>query len=327
MNYIVLDMEWNQPFNMKSMVKKPLMLHGEIVQIGAVKLDENYHILDTFKIMVSPKHYTKMRKNISKLTKITTKELQYGFSFPIAFKHFKNWCGNEFAFLTWGPDDIDMLRDNMILHELDTDWIPSTYDIQMIFDDQIAKEKRQVSLSYAMEKIGEPALEAHDALNNARNTVCVCLHLDMVKGLAEYAALQKQVKCCGSRAKERSQSTRTYSTREAALNDPELINFFCPTCGSNIKCVDFVRQNSDKFICIGKCENGEELFIRFKFTKWPDGKFSVARILYEMDEDNKCYYLSKKQQAEEAKTAYLKKLGYRRTPGGVIVKYLAECVE
>ena len=308
MNYIVLDMEWNQPFNMKSMVKKPLMLHGEIVQIGAVKLDENYHILDTFKIMVSPKHYTKMRKNISKLTKITTKELQYGFSFPIAFKHFKNWCGNEFAFLTWGPDDIDMLRDNMILHELDTDWIPSTYDIQMIFDDQIAKEKRQVSLSYAMEKIGEPALEAHDALNNARNTVCVCLHLDMVKGLAEYAALQKQVKCCGSRAKERSQSTRTYSTREAALNDPELINFFCPTCGSNIKCVDFVRQNSDKFICIGKCENGEELFIRFKFTKWPDGKFSVARILYEMDEDNKCYYLSKKQQAEEAKTAYLKNL-------------------
>ncbi len=308
MNYIVLDMEWNQPFNMKSMVKKPLMLHGEIVQIGAVKLDENYHILDTFKIMVSPKHYTKMRKNISKLTKITTKELQYGFSFPIAFKHFKNWCGNEFAFLTWGPDDIDMLRDNMILHELDTDWIPSTYDIQMIFDDQIAKEKRQVSLSYAMEKIGEPALEAHDALNDARNTVCVCLHLDMVKGLAEYAALQKQVKCCGSRAKERSQSTRTYSTREAALNDPELINFFCPTCGSNIKCVDFVRQNSDKFICIGKCENGEELFIRFKFTKWPDGKFSVARILYEMDEDNKCYYLSKKQQAEEAKTAYLKNL-------------------
>ena len=50
MNYIVLDVEWNQPFNMKSMVKKTLMLRGEIVQIGAVKLDENYHILDTFKM-------------------------------------------------------------------------------------------------------------------------------------------------------------------------------------------------------------------------------------------------------------------------------------
>lgn len=308
MNYIVLDMEWNQPFNMKSMVKKPLMLHGEIVQIGAVKLDENYHILDTFKIMVSPKYYTRMHKKVSKLTKITTEELQYGFPFPVAFKHFKNWCGEEFAFLTWGPDDIDMLRDNMILHEMNAEWIPNTYNIQVIFDDQIAKEKRQVSLSYAMEKIGEPALDAHDALNDARNTVCICLHLDMVKGLAEYATLQKQMKCYGSHAKERSQSTRTYSTREAALNDPELINFFCPTCGSNVVCVDFVRQNSDKFICIGKCENGDELFVRFKFTKWPDGKFSVARILYEMDEDNKGYYLSKKQQAEEAEAAYLQSL-------------------
>ena len=308
MNYIVLDMEWNQPFNMKSMVKKPLMLHGEIVQIGAVKLDENYHILDTFKIMVSPKYYTKMHKKVSKLTKITTEELQYGFPFPVAFKHFKKWCGEEFAFLTWGPDDIDMLRDNMVLHNLNTEWIPSTYNIQVIFDDQIAKEKRQVSLSYAMERIGEPALEVHDALNDARNTVCICLHLDMVKGLAEYAALQKQMKCYGSHAKERSRSTRTYSTREAALNDPELINFFCPTCGSNVECVDFVRQNSDKCICIGKCENGDELFVRFKFTKWPDGKFSVARILYEMDEDNKGYYLSKKQQAEEAEAAYLQSL-------------------
>lgn len=119
-----------------------------------------------------------------------------------------------------------MLRENMVLHNLNTEWIPSTYNIQVIFDDQIAKEKRQVSLSYAMERIGEPALEAHDALNDARNTVCICLHLDMVKGLAEYAALHKQMKCYGSHAKERSQSTRTYSTREATLNDSELINFF-----------------------------------------------------------------------------------------------------
>lgn len=304
MNYIVLDMEWNQPFNMKSMVKSPVMLYGEIVQIGAVKLDEDYHILDNFKIMVSPKYYTKMHKKVSKLTRITTEELQYGFPFPVAFKHFRKWCGEEFCFLTWGLDDIDMLRSNMVLHEINTEWIPAAYNIQAIFDDQIAKEKRQVSLLYAMEKIGEPAFEAHDALNDARNTVCVCLHLDMVKGLAEYAALQKQMKCYGSHVIERSQSTKTYSTREAAISDPELFNFFCPTCNTNVACIDFVRQDSDKFICIGKCENGDELFVRFKFIKRPDGTFSLTRFLYEMDEEKMGYYLSKKQQDEEAEGAY-----------------------
>ncbi len=284
------------------------MLHGEIIQIGAVKLDENYHILDTFKIIVSPKYYTGMHRKVTKLTGITAEELRYGFPFPVAFKHFKKWCGEEFSFLTWGPDDIDMLRNNMLIHEMDTKWIPITYDIQVIFDDQIAKEKRQVSLSYAMEKIGEPALESHDALNDARNTVCVCLHLDMVKGLAEYAALQKQMKCYGSHAKERSRSARTYSTREEALNDPQFINFLCPICGANVECAGFVRQNSDKFICVGRCENGDELLVRFKFTKCPDGRFSAVRILYEMDEDSRSYYMRKKQQAEEAEAAYLQSL-------------------
>lgn len=105
---------------------------------------------------------------------------------------------------------LNMLNDNMVLHKLDTAWIPSTYNIQVIFDNQITQEKRQVSLSYAMEKIGEPALEAHDALHDARNTVCVCLHLDMVKGLAEYAELQKQMTYYRDLHMDRSESTKTY---------------------------------------------------------------------------------------------------------------------
>ena len=107
---------------------------------------------------------------------------------------------------------------------------------------------------------------------------------------------------------ERSQTIKMYHTKEAALNDLEWIHFYCPTCGANVECVGFVRQNSNKHICTGKCENGEELFARFEFTKWPDGKFSVSRILYELDEDNKAYYLSKKQQAEEAEKAYLQRI-------------------
>ena len=305
MNYIVLDMEWNQPFGGKMMVRHPVMLHGEIVQIGAVKLDENYQIIDTFKIMVSPKCYTRMSRKVSKLTKITTEELQYGFPFPTAFKYFQSWCGEEFIFLTWGPDDIDILRENMKLHKLDTDWIPGTYDVQKIFDSQITKENRQISLSYAMQKIGQPALEAHDALNDARNTVCVCSYLDMVKGLSEHTTLQKQIKCSGRCARERIQSLKTYYTRNEALRDGELINFFCPTCGFEVKCIDFVRQSTDKFICIGKCENGNEVFVRFKFAKQVDGKFNVARILYKMDERSREFYLSKKQQMEEAKKVHV----------------------
>ena len=53
---IVLDLEWNQPFSMRSMITTPVRLHGEIIQIGAVKLNEQLEIVDTFKVMVKPKH-------------------------------------------------------------------------------------------------------------------------------------------------------------------------------------------------------------------------------------------------------------------------------
>ena len=42
MNYIVLDLEWNQPFSNKTAIKSPVFLKGEIVQIGAVKLDDSF---------------------------------------------------------------------------------------------------------------------------------------------------------------------------------------------------------------------------------------------------------------------------------------------
>ena len=59
---------------------------------------------------------------------------------------------------------------------------------------------------------------------------------------------------------------------------------------------------------LGICENGDELLVRFKFTRWDDGKYSVSRILYEMDDDNRCYYLEKKQQAAEAAEARMRYL-------------------
>ena len=42
---IVLDLEWNQPFSTRSMVTTPVRLPGEIIQIGAVKLNERLEIV------------------------------------------------------------------------------------------------------------------------------------------------------------------------------------------------------------------------------------------------------------------------------------------
>lgn len=57
MNYIVLDLEWNQsPIGKKGAVAG---IPFEIIQIGAVKLNERFEEIDSFDAYVKPIVYSK----------------------------------------------------------------------------------------------------------------------------------------------------------------------------------------------------------------------------------------------------------------------------
>ena len=67
MQYIVLDMEWNQPWPGSHTAKKPLPspIRGEIVQIGAVRLLEEQTVADEFQILIQPKYFKKMNRKVA----------------------------------------------------------------------------------------------------------------------------------------------------------------------------------------------------------------------------------------------------------------------
>ena len=60
MNYIVMDLEWNQAISQKFVKTKPVYLSGEIIEIGAVKVDEEFNIIDSYKQYVKPNFYKKI---------------------------------------------------------------------------------------------------------------------------------------------------------------------------------------------------------------------------------------------------------------------------
>ena len=70
MQYIVLDMEWNQPWPGSYSAKKPLPspIRGEIIQIGAVRMLEDQRLTDEFQVLIRPKYYKKMNRNVKRLT-------------------------------------------------------------------------------------------------------------------------------------------------------------------------------------------------------------------------------------------------------------------
>ena len=132
MNYIVLDMEWNQPWPGSPSSRKvlPVQIRGEIIQIGAVRVTEDQQVADEFQVMVKPKYYRHLNRRVSKLTGIKESRLkEEGVSFAYAMEQFRAWCGEDIVFLTWGFDDIGILRENLRLFGLEEDWTEKWYKI------------------------------------------------------------------------------------------------------------------------------------------------------------------------------------------------------
>ncbi len=190
MNYIVMDMEWNQPWPGSPSAKKvlPVAIRGEIIQIGAVRVTEDQTVADEFQIMVKPKYYRHLNRRVSKLTGIKESRLrEEGVPFPEAMEAFQAWCGEDIVFLTWGFDDIGILRENLQLYGLDMGFTGKWYNAQMMFNAQTDGSTSQKALKTAMEVFGiEATRPAHDALGDAYHTALICARLDLKRGAVEY---------------------------------------------------------------------------------------------------------------------------------------------
>ncbi len=303
MNYIVLDMEWNHPGYNAGIIRYPVALHGEIIQIGAVKLDEDFNEIDNFELLVSPVFYKKMNSKVKRLTSIEDSDLMRGYPFREAIGYFSQWCGDDFVFLTWGPDDEAMLRENLKMFDMSAKWIPQCYDIQCIFNYQFVQSKDQVSLSSAIERFGIIPLHAHNALNDAINTVAVCRHIDLKTGISEYEKILSAKRPIEDPlALAVILSDKVYSSFEEALETHELRTFECPECGGMLICNGYEMQNCIKAVSVGVDENGEEYFVRFKCIGLDDG-VKVKRIIYCMDDAHRQYYNRVCKRNEEKRRA------------------------
>ena len=161
MSYIVLDLEWNQAMSSNASVfnRLPIHLSGEIIQIGAVKLDDDFCPAEEFQSDVRPIYFRSMHYKVKKLTGIDKERLSHGDTFPTVFEHFREWCGEDPVFVTWGYDDRRIMEQNIIIHDLDWDWIADWINLQLIYNIQTGGDKNQKSLATAMEHfaIEQPA--------------------------------------------------------------------------------------------------------------------------------------------------------------------------
>ena len=114
MNYVVVDLEWNQAMSSKSSVfnKLPIRLGGEIIEIGAVKLTEDMLPGEEFTVDVKPVYFRRMHYKVKKITGFDKERLAHGIAFADAMEQFRAWCGDDVTFITWGCDDQRIMEQN-----------------------------------------------------------------------------------------------------------------------------------------------------------------------------------------------------------------------
>lgn len=296
MPYVVIDLEWNQAMSSKSSVFNhlPIHLRGEIIQIGAVKLNDDYTPGEEFQCDVRPVWFRKMHYKVKKLTGFDNERLSHGLPFAEAITQFLDWCGPDCTFMTWGYDDRGIMEQNLIIHDLDIDWLGDWINLQLIYNNQTDGDRNQKSLETAMEHFGiEQTRVAHDALGDAFNTALVCSRLDLSDGIEHYTSILESLthhpKSAGPTVAGPEPLLRgasgVYYTREDLWAFEENAPIKCPDCAQVMKRTKWLSQGDHRYMSLATCPEHGFFLLRFRMRHEETGTWRASHLLYKADEN------------------------------------------
>lgn len=167
MPYVILDLEWNGAYTPK--------INGyfnEIIEIGAVKLDEQCRPLDTFSALIRPVVSRKLTTLVQDLTGIEEEELKDGGTFIHAARLLSRWMTDDTVLMTWSETDLLVLLENCryFLHQDRIPFLAHYMDLQAYCQAQLhCGSGQQLGLHKAVELTGtqDDAITAHRALDDS----------------------------------------------------------------------------------------------------------------------------------------------------------------
>lgn len=287
MNYIVLDLEWNQSVNDTDEMPK---LAFEIIEIGAVMLNDAYVMVHEFSRLVKPEVYHEMNQITSKLIHLQMQELQSGAPFAEAAEDFLKWCGSgEYIFCTWGSMDLTEFQRNMRFYDMTplSDGPIAFLDVQKLFSLAFEDGKSRRALEYAVDKLGiEKDIPFHRAFSDAYYTAkllkAIAEQHGEVMGYLSYDVFhlprnrEQEVK---ARFENYTKYiSREFDTKEDALSDGEVVSSKCYLCRRNLKKkVKWFTPNGRHYYCLAYCEKHGYLKAKIRVRKSESGKVYIVK--------------------------------------------------
>ena len=165
MKYIIVDLEatcWKSREGRKN----------EIIEIGAVCVDDNKEIIGEFVQIVQPLLNPVLSEFCISLTTITQEMVDEGVDFKTALSQFTEWINSyedDYLVCSWGHYDRVQFTNDCYLHNLSTDWLQNHISLKHQYG-KIKLLRRPVGMKVALKK-EQIKLEGvhHRGIDDAKN--------------------------------------------------------------------------------------------------------------------------------------------------------------
>lgn len=279
-----MDLEWNNTY-MKSTQK----FVNEIIEIGAVKLNEQLEIVDTYSELIKPTVSKKLRTRIKDLTHITNEDVFGGKPFKEAISLLEEWVGDDAIVMTWGDTDIRTMLTNFkcFLKKDKIDFIKQYVDLQRYCQCFIDMENvQQAGLSYAADclEIDAEKYPHHRALDDS------LLSAECFKKVYNKEKLNEFIKICDADFYARlAFKPYVIKSKNDPLIDKNLFNCYCDICGGKVEILKKWKFMNQSFRGVFYCTNCDREFrVNLRIKKFYDRldiKRNYSEIIHTVKEN------------------------------------------
>lgn len=284
MSFVILDLEWNGSYSS--------VLHrfvNEIIEFGAVKVDDNFNITDTFSALIKPQIGKKLCSKVKELTKITNEELsEKGIPFLDAVNRFTEFSKDSIL-MTWGTSDIHALIENYTYFagSVRLPFLKKYCNLQSYCERclDIHKASCQLGLSTCAEilEIEFSQDEQHRAFADAELSLECLRHLSAKKPLAGFTVNAD----CDEFYDKITFKNRFITDLSSDEIDKKQMKFNCDLCGKNAKRMTKWKLHNRSFAAEFFCKNCNRRFIgRISFKKKFDGIVIRKKIVEKREKPN-----------------------------------------
>lgn len=284
MNYVIMDLEWNQSSTGEEEASK--VLPFEIIEIGAIKLNNERRMISEFSELVKPQVYHEMHHITRKLIHLQMKQLEQGRSFTEVMEQFREWCGEDYIFCTWGPLDLTELQRNIRYYGLEpfSDGPIRFLDVQKLFSIAYEDRKSRRALEYAIDYLEiEKDIPFHRAFSDAYYTAKVLALMDG-KVLGNYSFdvfhLPKDIESeihvvFDTYAKYIS---RAFPDKVQALEDKTVMSTKCYLCHRSLRRkIRWFSPNGKHYYSVSCCDRHGYMKSKIRIRKAEDGGIYIVK--------------------------------------------------